>query len=70
MKDKSKLVIRQNSDRRQHSFGDNDFPMSLPSGEVVLHDRRSNPDRRKSGIETEEITVSKDEFKKLFKSFS
>jgi len=44
------------------------FPMKALKGEVILRDRRVNPDRRQAVI-TEEIELSPDDFAKLFKAF-
>lgn len=44
------------------------FPATLKSGEVILQDRRVNPDRRLS-VSTEEIEISSEDFQELFKEY-
>lgn len=44
------------------------FPVKLNNGEVILHERRVNPDRRLS-VSTEEIELSAVDFQKLFKAY-
>lgn len=41
-------IVRSSQDRRQHT-GNLTFPLTLQSGEVIEHDRRSVEDRRASG---------------------
>ena len=66
MKEQPHFKERANLDRRQNEYGFDKFPMAMASGAVVLRDRRVTPDRRGPGIETEELTVSPEEFNKLF----
>lgn len=44
------------------------FPVQLSDGDVILSERRMNPDRRQS-VTTEEIELSTADFDKLFKAF-
>jgi hypothetical protein len=44
------------------------FPVQLSNGEVILQERRVNPDRRLS-VTTEEIELSSADFDKLFKTY-
>lgn len=41
-------VVRSNQDRRQFT-GKADFPLTLPTGEVIQFDRRTHGDRRAAG---------------------
>ena len=69
MKDQAHYRQRATTDRRQKEYGFDTFPMAMENGAVVLRDRRVSPDRRGPGIETEELTVSPEEFHKLFDIF-
>ena len=69
MKIKAEFKIRGNVSRRtiaEHVR----FPMKANGGEVVLRERRVNPDRRHPGIETQELKVSSEEFDQLFQEFN
>jgi hypothetical protein len=46
------------------------FPMKASGGEIVLRERRVNPDRRNPGLETHELKVSSEEFEQLFQEFN
>ena len=45
------------------------FPMQIESGEILLRERRLNPDRRHPGLQTQELKVSTEEFAALFEAF-
>lgn len=69
MKIKADFKIR-NSVSRRADAGRVRFPMKANAGEVVLRERRNNPDRRLEGLETHELKVSSEEFKHLFQTYS
>ena len=68
MKIKAEFKIRDSQNRRANSEHIR-FPMKADSGEVVLRDRRVNPDRRNPGLETHEVKVSPEEFDQLFQEY-
>ena len=45
------------------------FPMRVENGEVLLRERRLNPDRRHPGLQTQELKVSSEEFAALFEVY-
>ena len=45
------------------------FPMQTKSGEILLRERRLNPDRRQPGLQTQELKVSSEEFATLFEVY-
>ena len=52
---KARLVVRQKGSRR---FGlPVDFPLTDNQGLCVLHDRRQQPDRRKSRYDLEDLKI-------------
>lgn len=61
------FVRRCEIDRRKNKARMS-FPVKLSNGEVVLHERRVNPDRRLS-VTTEEVELSSADFDKLFKAY-
>lgn len=60
-KDRAEVNRRSNKARR--------FPMQMGSGEVLLRERRLNPDRRHPGLQTQEVKVSSAEFATLFDAY-
>tara|TARA_R110002096_G_scaffold120186_3_gene260307 strand:+ start:1024 stop:1239 length:216 start_codon:yes stop_codon:yes gene_type:complete len=69
MKIKAEFKIRNNASRRANAKHVR-FPMKADGGEVVLRERRVNPDRRHPGLETQELKVSPEEFEQLFQTYS
>ena len=69
MKIKADFKIRDSVSRRTDA-GHVRFPMKANGGEVVLRERRNNPDRRHPGLETHELKVSPEEFDQLFQEYS
>ena len=65
MKIKADFTIRENKSRRAN-VNHVRFPMKANGGEVVLRERRVNPDHRHPGLETYEFKVSSEEFEQLF----
>ena len=45
------------------------FPLQVNKSEVVLRERRVNPDRRHPGIQTQELVVTPEEFEELFEAY-
>lgn len=69
MKIKADFKIRDSKRRRSDSKQIR-FPMKANGGEVVLRERRTNPDRRHPGLETHELKVSSEEFEDLFQEYN
>ncbi|MFK7794855.1 MAG: hypothetical protein AB8B89_05865 [Gammaproteobacteria bacterium] len=69
MKIKADFTIRENESRRANVDYVR-FPMKANGGEVVLRERRVNPDRRHPGLKTCELKLSSEEFEKLFQEYS
>ena len=65
----SRFKVRSEQSRRAEAKPSR-FPLKVPGGEVVLRERRVNPDRRHPGIQTQEIEMSSEEFDQLFETFS
>lgn len=63
----NQFIERSGVERRQ-AEGQVSFPMQASTGDVILRDRRVNPDRRQA-VTTQEIELSPDDFNKLFKAF-
>ena len=61
--------VERSDVKRRHEQKKTQFPKQLDTGEIVLRDRRINPDRRKDGIMTQEIEISAEEFEELFEAF-
>ena len=68
MKIKAEFKIRYDTSRRANAKHIR-FPMKADGGEVVVRERRVNPDRRHPGLETQELKVSSEEFEQLFQEF-
>ena len=45
------------------------FPMQIENGEILLRERRLSPDRRRPGLQTQELKVSSEEFATLFEAY-
>ena len=69
MKIKAEFKIR-NSESRRRDAKHIRFPLKAEGGEVVLRERRTNPDRRHPGLETHELKVSSEEFENLFQEYN
>ena len=69
MKIKTEFKIRDSASRRINAKHIR-FPMKANGGEVVLRERRVNPDRRLPGLETHELKVSAEDFELLFEEYS
>jgi hypothetical protein len=69
MKIKAEFKIRDSASRRVNAKHVR-FPVKASGGEVVLRERRVNPDRRHPGLETYELKVSSEEFEQLFQVYS
>lgn len=69
MKIKAEFKIRDSVARRADAKHVR-FPMKANGGEVVLRERRGNPDRRHPGLETHELKMSSEEFDELFQEYS
>ena len=60
---KTRAEINRRSDKMRR------FPMQVESGEILLRERRLNPDRRHPGLQTQELKVSSEEFASLFEAY-
>ena len=69
MEIKAEFKIRDNATRRINAKYIR-FPMKANGGEVVLRERRVNPDRRNPGLEAHELKVSSEDFEQLFEELS
>lgn len=69
MKIKAEFKIRESAIRRADAKHIR-FPMKAIGGEVVLRERRVNPDRRNPGLETHELNVSSEDFEQLFEEYN
>jgi hypothetical protein len=69
MKINAEFKIRDSATRRADAKHMR-FPMKANGGEVVLRERRVNPDRRHPGLETHELKMSSEEFEQIFQEFS
>ena len=69
MKIKSQFVVRAEKNRRAEDKLLPRFPMKVTSGEVVMRERRINPDRRHPGLQTQELQMTSEEFDHLFEAF-
>ena len=68
MKITSRFKIRSKKSRREQGRQPR-FPLKADNGEVVLRERRVNPDRRHPGLQTQEIEMSSEEFDQLFEAY-
>ncbi len=66
---KSRFVVRAEKNRRAEDMSMPRFPMKVGSGEVVLRERRVNPDRRHPGLQTHELQMTSEEFDHLFEAY-
>jgi len=69
MKMKTHLIERAEINRRSEGQLKLRFPIKVPTGEVVLRDRRVNPDRRHPGLQTCELNMTSEEFNYLFEAY-
>ena len=69
MKMTSLFKVRADKNRRDSSQSAPRFPVRVQRGEVVLRERRVNPDRRHPGLQTQELQVSTEEFDQLFDAY-
>ena len=69
MKIKSHFTIRAEKNRRADQESLPRFPMKVGTGEVVLRERRINPDRRHPGLQTHEMQMTVEEFDTLFEAY-
>ncbi len=69
MKITSRFKVRAEQNRRDSSQSTPRFPVKVQRGEVVLRERRVNPDRRHPGLQTQELEVSPEEFDQLFDAY-
>ncbi len=69
MKGKARFVIRAEKNRRADAESAPRFPMKAETGEVVLRERRVNPDRRHPGLQTYELQMTSEEFDSLFDAY-
>ena len=60
---KTRATINRRSEKMRR------FPMQIESGEILLRERRLNPDRRHPGLQTQELKVSSEEFATLFEAY-
>lgn len=67
MSAKKRYKTRAQTNRRSEKM--RRFPMQIEGGEILLRERRLNPDRRHPGLQTQELKVSSEEFATLFEAY-
>lgn len=65
----SRKPYKTRSEKNRRSEKMRRFPMQIESGEILLRERRLNPDRRSPGLQTQELKVSSEEFATLFEAY-
>ena len=69
MKVTPRFKVRAEKNRRDEQDSLPRFPLKVGAGEVVLRERRVNPDRRHPGLQTHELEVTSEEFDQLFEAY-
>ncbi len=65
----AKKPFKTRAEKNRRSEKMRRFPMQIENGEILLRERRLNPDRRRPGLQTQELKVSSEEFATLFEAY-